>query len=238
MWGWRTGRPWRYVGWCLAWAAGLGLVAAEARGLRAANLDTNRPTAPAWPAGYQIRYPVFVPDAASASAPSSVVVRLPTGGWLLPDARDVAVQGVDGRLIPSAVLSHDPRGFTLVQFKRRAQDEWYWVYGAHPNPPPAIEPGLVRQIAEADAAARQALVSKMELQKQSAQAAEALRAQQDRIQQATATSNAAAREIEAWIPLLAERRARRIRRPRRCRRRVRCGPTPRRRRKSDGRRPG
>jgi tetratricopeptide (TPR) repeat protein len=125
----------------------------------------------------------------------------------LPDARDVAVQGRDGRLIPSAVLSHDPRGFTLVQFKRREQDEWYWIYGVHPNPPPAIDPGLLQQIRTADAVARKALADKMEMQKLSAQAAEALRVVQDRIEQATTTSNAAVKEIAAWDPLLVERQA-------------------------------
>lgn len=179
----------------------------EAWGGRVAGLDTNRPAAPDWLAGYQIRYLVFVPEAATTSGPSTVIVRLPTGGWLLPDARDVAVQGRDGHLISSAVLSHDPRGFTLVQFKRREQDEWYWVYGVHSNPPPAIDARLLGKIQAADAVARKALSDKMEVQKLSAQAAETLRAVRDQIEQTTATSNAAAREIAAWNPLLVERQS-------------------------------
>lgn len=202
---WVWHRRWMGVGLALLL---LGAGWADARQpKRPAELDTRRPAAPAWLAGYQIRYPVFVPGAASTSAPNSVIVRLPTGGWLLPDARDVAVQGGDGRLISSAVLSHDPRGFTLVQFKRRERDEWYWVYGVHPQPPPAIEPALQSRIQAADATARQALISKMEAQKRSAQAAEALRALRERIDQATATSNAAMKEITAWAPLLVEREA-------------------------------
>jgi tetratricopeptide (TPR) repeat protein len=205
----QKGTPGQQTRWWVGLAAGL-ILACAIGGVDArvsAGVDTNRPAAPEWLAGYQIRYPVFVPEAASLTAPNSVMVRLPTGGWLLPDARDVAVQGRDGRLIASAVLSHDPRGFTLVQFKRREHDEWYWIYGVHPNPPPAIDAGLLRQIQAADAVARKALTEKMEMQKLSAQAAEALRAVRDRVDQATATSNAAAREIASWEPLLAERQA-------------------------------
>ncbi len=90
------------------------------------------PQTPPWLEGYQVRWPVRVlgefskqPDA------KTVLVRLAAGGWLRPDASDLAVQAGDGKLLPTAVLSHDPLGGTVVQFPRHGDDPWYWLYGVH-----------------------------------------------------------------------------------------------------------
>lgn len=98
------------------------------------------PQSPAWLDGHQIRWAVRVAGEPSQQTAQSVVVSLPTGGWLKPDASDLAVQGADGKPLPAVVLSHDPEGETLVQFKRRADDAWYWVYGVGGPPGPKADP--------------------------------------------------------------------------------------------------
>lgn len=117
------------------------------------------PAAPAWLDGFQVRWPVRVlgqpwqlPD------PKSVLVSLPTGGWLKPDASDLAVQAGNGQLLPYAVLTHDPLGETIIQFKRNGNDAWYWVYGvnpkgsavpkADPKTDPAFKEGVTLEVRE------------------------------------------------------------------------------------------
>src|SRR5262245_50765557 len=71
------------------------------------------PHAPAWVEGFQIRWPVRVLGTPAQMPESqSVMVTLPTGGWLKADASDLAVQAANGKLLPLAVLSHDPAGET------------------------------------------------------------------------------------------------------------------------------
>ncbi|MBM3993737.1 MAG: PKD domain-containing protein [Planctomycetes bacterium] len=94
------------------------------------------PQTPAWLDGYAVRWPVRVLGEPSAQTAQSVLVRVPTGGWLKPDASDIAVQAANGKLLPAVVLSHDPIGDTIIQFKRHANDPWYWVYGVNPKAPP------------------------------------------------------------------------------------------------------
>src|SRR5262249_10876336 len=67
----------------------------------------------------------------------TVTARLPTGGWLKPDGSDVALQTASGKIVPVAVLSHDPAGDTIVQFPRNGNDRWYWAYAGSDKPPPA-----------------------------------------------------------------------------------------------------
>ena len=87
-----------------------------------------------------------------------MLVSLPTGGWLKPDGSDLAVQAANGKLLPLAVLSHDPAGETIIQFKRNGNDPWYWVYGvnvkgapgpkADPKTDPAFKEGVTVEVRE------------------------------------------------------------------------------------------
>ena len=97
------------------------------------------PQSPAWLPGYQVRWPIRVlGNPAQLLDSQSVLVSLPTGGWLKADGSDLAVQGSDGKLLAAAVLSHDPLGETIVQFKRRGNDSWYWIYGVHSGGGPGL----------------------------------------------------------------------------------------------------
>jgi tetratricopeptide (TPR) repeat protein len=98
--------------------------------------------APTWLPGYRVRWPVYVLGDLTKQTAQSVVVSVPTGGWLKPDAADLAVQTAGGQTLPLNVLSHDPAGQTLIQFKRNANDDWYWVYGVNAGaaPPPKLTP--------------------------------------------------------------------------------------------------
>ena len=81
------------------------------------------PITPAWVDGYLVRWAVRVlGDPAQQPEAKTVLVRLPIGCWLKPDASDFAVQAGNGKLIPAAVLSHDPKGDTIVQFPRSGND--------------------------------------------------------------------------------------------------------------------
>ena len=110
--------------------------------------------APAWLNGYRLRWPVHVVGDLKKQPQQSVVVSVATGGWLKADASDVAVQSADGKVLPCAILSHDPLGETIVQFARHGDDAWYWVYGLNAAPPaatkldPAIKEGLTLEVRE------------------------------------------------------------------------------------------
>lgn len=96
---------------------------------------------PAWLDGYRIRYVLRVAGDIPANKPLTVLARIPTGGWLKPDGSDIAVQTAAGQILPVAVLSHDPLGDTIIQFKRNGNDRWYWVYGVSAKPQAAkLEP--------------------------------------------------------------------------------------------------
>ncbi len=100
------------------------------------------PPPPAWVPGYRVRFPLRVlVDFANEKLPTeSVIARLPAAGWLRADGADVCVQAQDGTLIPVAILSHNPRGDTLIQFKRNAKDPLYWAYAGNPAAPAANGP--------------------------------------------------------------------------------------------------
>ncbi len=105
---------------------------------------------PAWLAGYRVRYPLrIVGDPATQAQRKSVIARLPTGGWLKPDGSDISVQNTAGQAIPVTILSHDPKGDTIIQFARSANDKWYWAYASNPSAPAAagaaIQEGLVAE---------------------------------------------------------------------------------------------
>ena len=93
------------------------------------------PQAPAWLEGFQVRWFVRIGGDAYTQTAQTVLVSLPTGGWLKPDASDLEVQAGTGKLLPFIVLSHDPTGETVIQFQRNGADPWYWVYGLNPKIP-------------------------------------------------------------------------------------------------------
>ena len=106
------------------------------------------PQAPAWLDGYRVRWPARVLGEVSKQPDAqTVLVRIPNGGWLKPDGSDLAVQAGNGKLLPHAVLSHDPLGDTVVQFARNGSDPWYWVYGVSPKGAsgPKADPKTLRE---------------------------------------------------------------------------------------------
>ncbi len=109
--------------------------------------------APAWLEGYRLRWPLRVVGDPAKQKSVSVVTSIPTGGWLKPDATDVAVQAASGEVLPVTVLSHDPAGETIIQFPRKGNDGWYWAYGVNPAPKPAakappMQEGLTVEVRE------------------------------------------------------------------------------------------
>src|SRR5262249_6680590 len=95
---------------------------------------------PAWLDGYRMRWPLRVVGDPAKQKSTSVIASVATGGWLKADASDVAVQTAGGELLPVAVLSHDPAGETIIQFPRKGNDPWYWVYGVNAAPKPRAKP--------------------------------------------------------------------------------------------------
>ena len=92
------------------------------------------PQSPPWLEGYQVRWPVrVIGEPIQQPMRRRSLVSLPTGGWLKADGSDLAVQSGTGKLLPAAVLSHEPAGETILQFKRNGNDPWYWVYGVNPK---------------------------------------------------------------------------------------------------------
>ncbi len=107
--------------------------------------------APAWLAGYRLRWPLRIIGDPTKQTSQTVITSLPTGGWLKPDATDVAVQTATGEVLPVTVLSHDPAGETIVQFPRKANDGWYWAYGGNAAPKagpkaPAMQEGMTVEV--------------------------------------------------------------------------------------------
>ena len=97
------------------------------------------PTPPAWLPGYKFRYPVRVLGKVADFKSQSILLRLPTGGWLNAEGTDVGIQTQAGQALPVHVISHDPAGETIIQFKRNGNDEWYWAY-AGGTVSPKMEP--------------------------------------------------------------------------------------------------
>ncbi len=100
------------------------------------------PPPPTWVAGYRVRFPlrVLVDFTTEKQAAESVIARIPAAGWLRADGSDICVQAQDGTIIPVAILSHNPRGDTLIQFKRRANDPMYWAYAGNADASAASAP--------------------------------------------------------------------------------------------------
>src|SRR6185369_8115340 len=68
---------------------------------------------PAWLAGYRLRWPLRVIGDPVKQPAKTVITSLATGGWVKPDASDLAVQTPEGEVLPVTVLSHDPNGETI-----------------------------------------------------------------------------------------------------------------------------
>lgn len=135
-----------------------GLASAQAPVPAAAQLNEPPTPAPAWIAGYRVRYALRVVDdptppvvpAAAAGAPATpiptqpatVVARIPASGWLKPDGSDIAVLASTGEALAVSILSHDPAGDTIIQFPRKGNDRWYWAYASNPAVPANANPAL------------------------------------------------------------------------------------------------
>lgn len=105
------------------------------------------PVTPTWLEGYQVRWPVRVIGLASHQAAKTVLVSLPTGGWLKPDGSDLAVQGPSGNKLPFVIHSHDPLGETIIQFQREGDENWYWVYGVNAKAPALVQADPKKEVA-------------------------------------------------------------------------------------------
>lgn len=107
---------------------------------------------PRWVPGYRFRYPLRVVGELGKQSPQSVIAKIPTGGWLRPDAADLTMQTADGKEHPVNVLSHDPLGDTVIQFRMSGEERCYWVYGGNPGAQPAkmeaIPEGMVAEFRE------------------------------------------------------------------------------------------
>lgn len=95
---------------------------------------------PQWIAPFRLRYTLQIGGLRTKSTAKSVIAQLPTGGRLRPDASDVAVLAADGERLPVTVLSHDPKGATIIQFPRHGDDVWYYVYAVAAQAPPSPTP--------------------------------------------------------------------------------------------------
>ncbi len=104
--------------------------------------------APAWIAGYRVRYALRIVDDPTPAdpptppIPATVIARIPASGWLKPDGSDIAVQSAAGEVLPVSILSHDPAGDTIIQFPRKGNDRWYWAYASNPAAPANTRPAL------------------------------------------------------------------------------------------------
>ncbi len=159
-----------------------------------------------WVPGYRIRYPLRLAVDPSSASNATVMARLPTGGWVKPDASDIVVQSGSGALLPVAVLSHDPRGCTIIQFNRSGSETSYWAYAVNPAPAPA-DRRRAAAVARATEQARVANDTKMLAQKAAAERSGELRDLADRIARAQETLRKAEAEIAQWDKLIPERLA-------------------------------
>ncbi|MFW6038869.1 MAG: tetratricopeptide repeat protein [bacterium] len=96
---------------------------------------------PEWVEGYRLRYTLGVLDdqAPVESSAKTIVAALPAGSWI-EEAGSVVVQASDGRILPVAVVAHDPATRTLIRFPRMEGSASYYAYfsptEAHAPPKP------------------------------------------------------------------------------------------------------
>ncbi len=162
------------------------------------------PESPAWIPGYRVRYRVRLIGDYLSSPTETVIVRLPTGGWLKPDGTDVLVTTAVGRRRPAIVLSHDPQGDTLVQFRRHEGERWYWVYASNPEAT-EVDPALLQRIADARKAAEETALRKMAALKVAGERVGIYRNKALAIEKERDTEKRAQQERAEWLKLLPER---------------------------------
>ncbi len=167
--------------------------------------NTNWPAQePSWMAGYLVRYLLrMMDDPLEQAARQTVIASIPTGGWVKPDASDLRVVTLSGKVLPTAVLSHDPKGDTLLQFTRNGMDRWYWVYAVNPKAPPQVDDAQRRRMEQMRVAARDASLKNMELRRTSAEVAGELRDVRLRVEREQATIakvNGELEKLAIWIP--------------------------------------
>lgn len=161
---------------------------------------------PPWVPGYRIRYTLRVLGDVLNTPSKTIVARIPTGGWLKPDATDIQVRSANGKVIPVAVVSHDPKGDTLIQFRHNGMDRWYWVYAMNPSAPPRDE-ALFAKIDQTKKEEAASLIRKMELQKVSAERQVEFRNVTAEVDKQKGILAGANKELEAWAKLMPEREA-------------------------------
>ncbi|MCE9592304.1 MAG: PKD domain-containing protein [Planctomycetes bacterium] len=161
---------------------------------------------PPWVPGYRIRYTLRVLGDVLNTPSKTVVARIPSGGWLKPDATDIQVRSASGKQIPVAVVSHDPKGDTLIQFRHNGMDRWYWVYAMNPAAPPRDEV-LFAKIDQTKKDEAAALLHKMELQKTSAEAQVVFRNITNEVEKQKQIVTASGKELVEWAKLMPEREA-------------------------------
>lgn len=156
-----------------------------------------------WLPGYAIRYLVRIQESdEEIERLRTVQVALPTGGWLKSDASDLRVVDEQHYAVPVTVLSHDPRGDTLIQFARRGSGRWYWVYAVNPKAEPHISATKAAAISRAREALLREQSGTMELRSRAAQAATNLRAAEAELQRHAKTLAAGEKEHEKlpeWV---------------------------------------
>ena len=159
--------------------------------------------APAWVAGYRVRYTLRITEGAGTGA-RTVLASIPTGGWLKPDVSDVVVQAEDGTRLPLIVLAHDPLGDTVIQFRRYGETDTYRVYVLNPDAPPK-DVALEQKIAASKTAAQQAVLAKMAALKATAQRAAELRDTSAQLARERDTVTTSTAELAEWDKLLPQR---------------------------------
>lgn len=174
--------------------------------------DTPQPRrTPPWIEGYRVRYTLRVVgqtgdagDLLVTQPAQTVIARVPTGGWLTDDARDLIVTTVTGKRLPMAVLTHDPGGDTIIQFLRHGHDRWYWLYASNPDEP-GEDPAFTERVEHARQRAQQAGLTKMEAMNVSALRAGAYRDIFMAIDEHHKTLGKVASELAEWGQLLPQR---------------------------------
>ncbi|MAE62384.1 MAG: hypothetical protein CMJ49_13640 [Planctomycetaceae bacterium] len=174
--------------------------------LAASVLGDTTGTAPDWLEGYRVRFPVRVVSDAKKLDAKTIIVRIPTGGWLKPDATDIRVCGPDGGIIPAIVLAHDPLGDTIIQFRQESKEERYWVYVSNPDAP-GKDLAFEARVSTAKEASIQAGLLKMRLAKVSAENASALRDLLAEIGKQQGIFDQASTNLATWQEALPKREA-------------------------------
>jgi tetratricopeptide (TPR) repeat protein len=182
----------------------IGLLAAT--GLAAASLTDAPAQDSKWLPGYAIRYLVRIQDEAAALLTRQTVqVSIPTGGWLKPDASDIRVVSEFHKEVPAVVVSHDPRGDTVLQFSRRGTNRWYWVYAVNPKAPPQVDNAMQARMKQAREAGQRETLKTMTVRSESAKAAGELRDAQARVKREQETLTKVENELKQVPAFIADR---------------------------------